>query len=138
MNKKMVGVLAVSMSVLLSVSPTFAMGSMAKGRGEVIRENVGLIGSNVMESGFSLKAKSGYINEGDTKKGGYWIRGKKKIGKINYVYSSYKSYNNEGEASVVNGEGDYKSGGYQPPKTFSTAKLKWTSAGTNKAYYDYQ
>jgi len=66
--------------------------------------------------------------------GGYWIRGKKD----GNVYSSYKHYTKEGHASVVNGKGDYKSGGWKPKDVFSTAQLTWTSSGTNKAYYNYR
>jgi hypothetical protein len=76
--------------------------------------------------------------ESGKKAGGYWIRGKKRINLVAHVYSSYKHYTKQGHASVVNGNGDYKSGGWKPKDTFSTAKLVWTTWGTNKAYYNYK
>lgn len=72
--------------------------------------------------------------ESGPKNGGYWIRGKKDSN----VYSSYKHYEKMGYASVVNGEGDAVEDVYKPANEYSTAKVKWTLKGTNKAYYDFK
>jgi len=70
--------------------------------------------------------------------GGYWIRGDKDINGVKNVYSSYKHYTKQGAASVTNGEGDYVDGGFKPADVMSTANVKWTSSGTNKANYRYK
>jgi hypothetical protein len=100
---------------------------------ETITESYGLIEGDVRDnSGISTAVDSGPIS------GGYWIRGKKRINLVAHVYSSYKHYTKSGHASVVNGNGDYHSGGWKPKDVFSTAKLVWTTWGTNKAYYNYR
>lgn len=81
------------------------------------------------------------LNKGITSgnvEGGYWIRGDKIINKEKKVYSEYKHYKKEGHASVVNGTGNHKSGGWKKAGVYSKAYLKWTSKGTNETYYDYR
>ncbi|SIS99143.1 hypothetical protein SAMN05421790_10985 [Kroppenstedtia eburnea] len=104
---------------------------------EVITESHGLVESEVSDRDGKDGGVSPAIESGK-KAGGYWIRGKKRINLVAHVYSSYKHYTKQGHASVVNGNGDYKSGGWKPKYTFSTAKLVWTTWGTNKAYYNYK
>ncbi|PTM56819.1 lactococcin 972 family bacteriocin [Desmospora activa] len=103
------------------------------GGSEVINEDHDLVEGEVGNpDGISPDIESGKMG------GGYWIRGKKWEG-IAYVYSSYKHYTKQGHTSVVNGHGDYKSGGWKSKDVFSTAKLPWiTFNGTNKAYYNYK
>lgn len=84
-------------------------------------------GSEVISS----KAQAGLTS--GNKDGGYWIRGKSG----SMLVSKYKHYTKEGRASVVNGEGDYNTGNWEAPGSYSYASTDWTSAGTNKAYYDH-
>lgn len=67
---------------------------------------------------------------------GYWVRGVS-FGWRSYVISRYKSDNSQGHASVVNGQGLYRAGGWKSPGTFSSAELEATWSG-NKAYYDWR
>ncbi|ABS21711.1 lactococcin 972 family bacteriocin [Bacillus cytotoxicus] len=99
------------------------------GKYEIVKANDQLTASYVQDENSTVKSvTSGKVD------GGYWIRGKKDKN----VYSSYKHYSAQGHASVVNGKGDYKSGGWKAKNVFSTAQLPWTSEGTNKAYYDHK
>lgn len=67
---------------------------------------------------------------------GYWVRGVT-FGWRSYVISRYKSNGNQGHASVVNGQGLYRAGGWKPAGTFSSAELVATWSG-NKAYYNWK
>ena len=77
---------------------------------------------------------SDYIYNDDGDRVGYWLHGKRD----QKVVSEYKTYIGEGRASVTNGEGVYKDGGWVGVGQWSKASAKWTSAGTNKANYDYR
>lgn len=83
---------------------------------------------------------SGYIECNSSGKDchGYWIRGKKTDTNPDQVYSSYKDYKGQGYASVVDGNGNTSNGGWKDTNVYSTAHLKWTTAGTNKAFYNYR
>ncbi|MDP7978826.1 lactococcin 972 family bacteriocin [Bacillus sp. WLY-B-L8] len=127
MKKGIVGVIAAGMLAIPMASSTFAA-EQSSGKSEIVYENDQLKASKTFDESSVKGVTSG------AKDGGYWIRGKKG----NQVYSSYKHYTKYGRASVVNGEGDYEDGGWKPKNQYSTASLPWTSAGTNKAYYDYK
>lgn len=117
LKKGMVSLLAVGVLLAPTASSVFAAeANNAHGGYEVI----------------SAKTQAG-ITSGN-KDGGYWIRGKSG----NEVVSKYKHYKEEGHASVVNGEGDTDSGNWEAPGSYSYAHADWTSAGTNKAYYDHK
>lgn len=112
-------------------------GIEAEGGGmEMITESHGLVESKVRDRGDKDEGISPAVESGK-KAGGYWIRGIKKINGKSYVYSSYKHYTKSAHASVINGVGDYVSGGWKPKGKYSTAKLPATISG-NKAYYNYR
>lgn len=104
---------------------------------EIVYAGQGLIGSEVDGLIDTKGITSGMVDEGKSYEG-YWIRGDKKINDEKHVYSSYKNYKYMGAASVTNGEGLYKDGGYKSPDVMSTANVKWTSAGRNHANYRFK
>lgn len=126
-KKGIVGVIATGMLAIPMTSGAFAA-EQSSGKSEIVYENDQLKASKTFDESNVKGVTSG------PQDGGYWIRGKKD----NQVYSSYKHYTKQGRASVTNGEGDYKDGGWKPKDQFSTASLPWTSKGTNKANYNYR
>lgn len=90
----------------------------------------------ISSEGISLRAgvDSEYVYDGSTK-AGYWIHGNRD-GRLVSEMKAYSPY--DGRASVTNGKGIYDDGGWQPADTWSKAAVAWTSAGTNKANYDYR
>lgn len=141
MLKTKLAALAVATAVVATtgVSVYAAPNAGAKGGEIIVYEDTGLIESVVDADNEGISTQgvtSGTVDSGDEK--GYWIRGSKKYSGVKHVYSSYKNYKKQGAASVTNGEGDYKDGGFKPADTMSTAHVKWTSAGTNKANYRYK
>ncbi|OZT11109.1 hypothetical protein CHN50_18380 [Priestia aryabhattai] len=130
MKKGIVGILSVGVLSIPLTTGAFAAQD-SNGNYEIVQQEDSLTSSFVADpkpsgSFSTLGVTSGKMD------GGYWIRGKKD----DNVYSSYKHYKKQGRASVVNGEGDVGDGGWKSAGTYSTAKKKWTSKGTNKAYYD--
>lgn len=67
---------------------------------------------------------------------GYWVRGVT-FGWQSYVISRYKCDRGQGHASVVNGQGLYRAGGWKSSGTFSSAELEATWSG-NQSYYNWR
>ncbi|WP_251942391.1 lactococcin 972 family bacteriocin [Staphylococcus sp. Marseille-Q5304] len=99
----------------------------SKGGSESVDDYHGLKSSKTYDRGISLRSiQLGKIS------GGYWIRGTTS----KYVKSKYKHYKGYGYASVINGNGVHKDGGWQSKGHWSNAVLKKTKHG-NKAFYDH-
>ncbi|GIN12613.1 hypothetical protein J26TS2_24800 [Shouchella clausii] len=127
-KRGLIGACCTSVAV---VGLTFtAIASSEPEQEETITADYGIVEGVVADdpNAISTSAESG------NKDGGYWIRGKRD----GQLVSEYKHYKKEGRASVTNGKGYHKDGGWKKPEKWSKASLKWTFTGTNKAYYDYR
>ncbi|MCG3402205.1 hypothetical protein K0017_07745 [Staphylococcus massiliensis] len=101
--------------------------SKLNGGSENVNHYHGLKSSNTYDDKASIQS----IQQGK-KSGGYWVRGTTSKN----VKSKYKHYIHKGHASVINGKGDTRSGGWKAIGVWSSAVLKKTKHG-NKAFYDH-
>lgn len=129
LKKGIAGVIATGVLAIPIASSAFAAEQNSE-KSEVVYENDQLRASNTYDNTNNI---SSFATSGEMD-GGYWIRGKSGSN----VLSNYKHYTKQGFASVTNGEGKYKDGGWKPKNVQSVATLPWTSKGTNKANYDFK
>lgn len=121
MNKQILKAIAAAGMIITLSTPIFAnaaVENVKNGWERIVHENA--------------RADSGTVDSGNDK--GYWIRGKRD----GNVISEYKNYKKEGFASVINGDGHYREGGWKSADVFSKAEAYWSFWGTNKAKYRFR
>jgi hypothetical protein len=121
--------------VILAAVVVAAVSAMSFGVSATVNDNTNGSGSVDVPARATRAAESEYVYDSNGEQAGYWIHGHVDSN----VVSKFKAYGNrDGRASVTNGNGKFVDGGWRPSGTLSEASTTWSSAGTNKANYDYR
>lgn len=92
-------------------------------------------GSVIVEISHTASRSNGYTVNTTISSGnqhGDWSYGESG----SFMFSQTISRTGQGRASVTSGSGEYDDGGWKPINSISTAMVRWTWSGTNRANWD--